>query len=578
MQTDSTDYTAVRFPDRNSKIDGELFIRGQEKLPLFMKQMGYTSLRPGQEKIVVSIMTRRDTIGILPTSVGKSATFILPTMALGWRTLIFSPLTALMRDQVQKLNNQFGFPAGQMSGPQGPAMNIEAAKMWISGALNFFYVAPERMKNVWFQNAMKAVPPDMIVIDEAHCISEWGEDFRYDYTHIGDYVREHPPKVVLALTATCTPEIEADIRRVLGMANANKVMHYTPRPNLKLHSSTLTDLSEISALIDKHRGDGTALVYCSTINPSASNGVVQVANYLQMTMQQEIGVYHGDLSDSKKPQILDDFMSGRLPILVATNAFGMGVDKGDIRVLIHHDIPGSIESLSQEVGRAGRDWKDSYCHTFFTRKGLSTQEFFLRMKFATEEDIRRLHQTLNHLKSSDSVVRTDYATMSKLSGVKPQFLGACIQSMFAASVIQSARSDVSMHTFRFLNAPDESHVQYVNFEILREVVNRFGAKDTASGNFTIEDGALMSAFPVTKPTVKKYLKQLRDFGFIFYKEPIGGAQYRVLGGMERMDFPRLAARVQLGAERLRYVVRYTNEIADVDKQAFLKEYFEHPVI
>ena len=225
----STTSSKTRWTSRTSAVNIESLIRGSSRLPWVLENvMGYPSLRAGQEAPITNIMGQRDTICILPTGTGKTAVFVIPTLCLDWKTLVFSPLVALMRDQVQSLQ-RMGIRAGQMSGMQNDAENAMAAQQWMAGELQMFYVAPERLRNELFQQAMKAVKPNMVVLDEAHTLSQWSDNFRPDYCKVGDFIVAYNPDVVTAFTATAPDEAIADIRRVLGLQEAQKIVHYPIR-------------------------------------------------------------------------------------------------------------------------------------------------------------------------------------------------------------------------------------------------------------------------------------------------------------------------------------------------------------
>ena len=312
-------HTLSRFPTRTAGVNQETLMRGYMQLPTALKQMGFSSLREGQEKPIINILGQRDTLCILPTSTGKTAVFVIPTLCLGWKTLVFSPLVALMRDQVQGLQ-RMGIRAAQMSGMQTEAENAVAARQWMTGEVQLFYVAPERLSNKLFQEAMRNVKPDMVVMDEAHTLSQWADTFRSAYMKAGDFISEHNPKVVAAFTATCPPEVEGDIRRVLGMKEATRLLYYPTRENLKLTSRDFVDVSGI--VQDINAVNGPTIVYCGTIEK-----VEMIGELLSVALPKQVAIFHGELPDGTKRTNQDMFMQGYAQVMVATNAFGMGVDK-----------------------------------------------------------------------------------------------------------------------------------------------------------------------------------------------------------------------------------------------------------
>ena len=305
--------------ERKSELNQESLIRGYNRLPSVLAQMGYPSLRKGQDPPIMNLMGQRDTICILPTSLGKTAVFVIPALCLGWRTIVFSPLVALMRDQVQGLWKQ-GIKAACMSGMQTDAENAQAIRQWMSGELQFLYVAPERLRNEAFIEATRVQTPDFIVMDEAHTISAWSDNFRSAYCAIGPFIAHKQPKVVLACTATCPEEVEGDIRRVMGIPHADKILYYPRRTNLLLQSAQYPGDAALGAMLK--RSPGSSIVYGATIKV-----VEELAASLSNFLNEEVAFFHGQRPPEAKRTAQDLWMKNKVRHMVATNAFGMGIDK-----------------------------------------------------------------------------------------------------------------------------------------------------------------------------------------------------------------------------------------------------------
>ena len=338
--------------------------KGFENLPTVLNELGYDDLKEGQDSAVMNLMMKRDTICVMPTGFGKSAIYIVPTRAVGWKCLIFSPLVSLMKDQVESLWAK-KYSAGQISSGQSNSENNQTIMDWENGELQFLLVAPERLQNDRFVKLMTDNKPDMIVVDEAHCISQWAHSFRPDYLKIGDFVKALRPDVVLALTATLTNDMETDVRDALTITEASKIVFYPKRENLVFkHKQYSLDLLRYT-LNDL---EGSTIVYCST-----KKRTHELYDTLKGNIEGDCLVYNGGMTADERTTNQNLFMSNSVKVMFATNAFGMGVDKPDIRSVIHVDIPGSIEQYVQEVGRAGRDGKISNCIYMEDDRSINTQ-------------------------------------------------------------------------------------------------------------------------------------------------------------------------------------------------------------
>ena len=272
---------------RNNILCKATYERGASNLPRILKEMGFESLRPGQSDAVHNILGKRDTLCFMPTAFGKSAIYQIPTLCLGWKTLVFSPLLSLMQDQVESLQNK-GFQAGQVSSNQGAAENSLTMSDWEMGELSFLFVAPEKLSNDRFVRSMTKVRPDFIVVDEAHCISSWGDTFRPSYQNIGLFVELMNPSVVLAMTATKTHEVESDVKQKLSIAGCSKVDYFPRRENL-IYSSEAFQLTKF--LRSVNNAIGSVIVYCASIR--------EVEEIYNLTKTNIIGgalLYHGQIN------------------------------------------------------------------------------------------------------------------------------------------------------------------------------------------------------------------------------------------------------------------------------------------
>ena len=311
----------------------------------------------------------------------------LPAVALGGTTLVVSPLIALMKDQVDQLTAR-GIPAGAIYGAQTGGEREDLLERFQRGELRLLYVAPERFRSARFDDLLAAAPPlTLIAIDEAHCISEWGHDFRPDYRRLGEAVAKLKPARLVALTATATPEVRRDIGAHLGMEDPAVFVRGFDRPNLRFAVERVSGkdakLERLASMI-RGFGAGSALVYAAT----RKNAEAHADALARMNIA--AAAYHAGLPDAKRADVQDRFMRGKLRVVVATNAFGMGVDKSDVRLVIHADLPRSAEAYYQEAGRGGRDGDPAECVMLFQHADVRTQEFLIDASYPSAELLRAL--------------------------------------------------------------------------------------------------------------------------------------------------------------------------------------------
>jgi ATP-dependent DNA helicase RecQ len=368
------------------------------------RHFGLDSFRPGQRDVIKSIVAGRNVFAVMPTGAGKSLCYQLPALLGQGLTLVVSPLIALMKDQVDGLS-ELGIPATFINSQVHPHERELRSQAMIDGQFKLVYVAPERFRDEHFVAALRQCPIDRLAVDEAHCVSVWGHDFRPDYRRLPAIVKELSIPQICAFTATATPEVRTDIADGLGIESPDVFIHGFARENLKLRVIHVVKLNHrltyILELIAAHT-TGSGIIYAST-----RKNVEKVALYLK-EQGVKVGTYHGGMSEKIRNVMQDEFMDGTLRVMVATNAFGMGIDKADIRFVIHHNMPGSLEAYYQEAGRAGRDGEDAECVMLFNYVDTRIHEFFIERIGDTHS-----HQT-GRAPSPESIDKLKLIERSKL--------------------------------------------------------------------------------------------------------------------------------------------------------------------
>jgi ATP-dependent DNA helicase RecQ len=547
-------------PTRESKINMDVLKRGYSQLPNALSVMGFSQLRAGQEPVIVNIMAQRDTLCILPTSTGKTACFVIPTLCLGWRSIIFSPLVALMRDQVQSLNAK-GIKAQAISSMQTEAENQAAIKRWAEGELQFIYVAPERLHNESFKEAMTRVPPDAVIMDEAHCLSQWSDNFRSSYCLVGDFIRQKNPKVVAAFTATCPDEVEADIRRVLHLENAQKLAYYARRSNLHLKSENMISETQVADYVSGVRGP--VIVYCATINK-----VEHTAKQLMSALREDVIIFHGELAPTDKRVNQDMFMNDKIRVMVATNAFGMGVDKGNIRGVVHRDIPGSLEALAQEVGRAGRDEKDSDCMTFYSPDSYNTQKFFIECSYPSRAEINSVLRVLNLAADSNGVSQLTISDIAKKTNLFSRKVPAILEVLKSNRIVEREKNGEKIAKIRLdENTPEDDS----RFDLWWNTILEYGMEE--DGFFHIDLNWFSDHIGLGYQTITNHFKKWDEQSVIRFVPPYRGSATKIIGSIDQIDFERLSIKAARAHEKLEQVLGYI-KTPDHDKHSYLETYFQ----
>ena len=359
------------------------------------RYFGYDSFRPGQSGIVSAILTGHDVLGVMPTGAGKSICYQIPAAILPGVAIVISPLISLMRDQVDALND-VGLPAAFINTTQTPDEQDLVFAQALSGQIKLLYVAPERLETERFRNFAVRVPISLVAVDEAHCVSQWGQDFRSSYLGIGEFIAGLPTRpTVAAFTATATERVRRDIVSILGLHTPSITVTGFDRPNLYFDVISMPrkdKASWVASYIASHP-DESGIVYCATrketeaLAESLNNAVAELraAGGADVSDIGTIAVaYHGGMSADAREKAQRDFVTDRVPVVVATNAFGMGIDKSNVRFVIHHNMPESIEAYYQEAGRAGRDGEPSRCTLLWNESDIVTRRRLLDSDYENE--------------------------------------------------------------------------------------------------------------------------------------------------------------------------------------------------
>ncbi|MFP4687970.1 MAG: RecQ family ATP-dependent DNA helicase [bacterium] len=358
---------------------------------ILQKKFLINSFRPGQLTAIKNIMTSHHTLLVMPTGSGKSLCYQLPALAGGGLSLVISPLISLMKDQVDKLKT-IGVSAAAINSSFSAKEQMKTIAAMQEGDYNLVYIAPERLESRLFQQSLEGIKVDLLAIDEAHCISKWGYDFRPSFRRIPEAWQKVGRPVVLATTATATPRVQKDIRKQLSLPDMEIKVHGFDRPNLYFEVARFTDEKQkedelLEALANLK--EGSAIVYVGTRNTAEI-----ICRMIEETSELSVRYYHAGIDREERKTIQKDFLNDRVRVMVATNAFGMGIDKPDIRLVVHYNIPGTVESYYQEAGRAGRDGKLARCLLFFCETDLQLQRYFINNDSPDSDRLYKLYDLI----------------------------------------------------------------------------------------------------------------------------------------------------------------------------------------
>jgi ATP-dependent DNA helicase RecQ len=503
---------------------------------VLQRSFGHSSFRPGQKPVIEALLAGRSALALFPTGAGKSLCYQLPSLLLDGLTVVISPLIALMKDQVEALAAR-GIAAARLDSSLEPAEAASVYDRIRTGTLKLLYIAPERLMSEQFVGRLARAKVAMMAVDEAHCISEWGHNFRPEYLRLAHVAQELGIGPVLALTATATPAVAADIRRAFGIAEADHVQTSFRRPNLSYLVTPCAARDRLALLTSRLRSrqgerQGATIVYV-TLQKMAE----EVARHLQHSGLKALA-YHAGLPDDKRHAAQDAFMTGRVDTIVATIAFGMGIDKADIRGVYHYNLPKTLENYAQETGRAGRDGQPSVCELLACGDDRIPLENFTYGDTPTPEALRQLLDEFFSPLPSRACRRSEQRPdefdlslyeLAQATDIRPLVIETVLTHLELDGIIRPLGSFYAGYQFRLLE-PEAALLGRHTPErqaFLRKLL-RSGKRGTKW--ITIETDACAAELAEPRDRIVKALGWLSDSGSIELKPSGSRQRYRLTGG------------------------------------------------
>lgn len=532
-----------------------------ELLELLKLHFGFESFRLGQEKAIDSLLAGKDTLVIMPTGGGKSLIYQLTALVLDGATIVISPLIALMKDQVDSLN-KIGISATFINSSISPEEASARLAKVAQGDYRLIFVAPERFYNQNFLDSLKDIKVSLFAIDEAHCISQWGHDFRPSYLRLKEVVKFLGQPLVAALTATATPEVKEDIVRQLDLKNPEIIITGFARENLQFGVLEASEMNKISLILDfvKNLEGESGIIYAGT--RAKADEILSILTSYEI----EAVAYHAGMDQESRAWVQDSFMKGEAKIVVATNAFGLGINKKDIRFVIHHDMPGTIEAYYQEAGRAGRDGQPSYCLLLYSSKDRYLREFFIKGDNPPPRVILEVYEYLLRRKpdEGDSLLLTYSEIAGNLSEPLPEMaVGTCLKVLEKHGIISRPNEKNSQAYVKSLVDFDEllkaiSSRAKSQIEVLYKLGE--GHKDKLAEGWEINFDDLAILLGVKKEALIRTMKSLSEKSLLEYRPPFRGTEIRLLKKVNveeiDLDFKALDRKLERAYEKLDEMENY----------------------
>ena len=556
---------------------------------------GLATFRPMQREAIESVLAGRDTLVVMPTGGGKSLCYQLPALLLPGITLVVSPLIALMKDQVDRLQ-KLSIPAIALNSTLTFAQTRALVRRAQGGHIKVIFAAPERLESSPFREELGSLNISLLAIDEAHCISEWGHDFRTSYRRLPQSFEalgegRRPP--IIALTATATPEVRADIVHLLKLHNPFEIVTGFERPNLGygvLHECDKD--ARLRDILASLNGD-SAIVY------GATRKSVEATSLMLRQFGHVAESYHAGIPLELRKRVQDNFLSGRTPIIVATSAFGMGVDKPNVRVVVHYDIPGSLEAYYQEAGRAGRDTKPAHAVLFYSNSDARTQEFLIHANSPSEAEVKAVYNALHEIAGNavgsiyPSILVTDNIQIGQRIAKTNASIDRILEVLEQSGHVRHYRGMANDRRARVRFIASPARVNEVIFKSnskqLKGVLNalmRMLGSEAFEKEVYVEEQAFLDSNSLDRENFMITIRTLEGLGLLRYIVPtrpkVGMMIYHLSLLGERLPLQyldigaeKLQQRLEANLKKLEGMVAYASEWS-CRSNAILRYFGEHP--
>ncbi len=534
-------------------------------LAVLKKYFHFNAFRSGQQEIIQSLLDGRDTLGIMPTGSGKSICYQVPALILPGLTLIISPLIALMKDQVDALQ-KLKIPATFLNSTLNRNETETRIQELREGQYKMLYVAPERFRVGSFRKLIHQLEISLLAVDEAHCISQWGHDFRPSYLRIKDIIQETGHPTVVALTATATRHVQQDIVKQLELKSPKVVVRGFDRPNLKLFAVEFEDeqqkQKEMLRIIQSVPGSG--IVYVAT-----QKTVEEITSTLNSHDIPAIG-YHGGMNKIERNSAQNRWLANQVRMVVATNAFGMGIDKADVRLVLHYNIPGSVEAYYQEAGRAGRDGKTSFCVLFFSHRDHIIQQYLIEASFPPEDILKDIYDFLFSLGRKQILLT--YREIASMVDCGEMQVASAVKLFERYKIVKRLERKVLTYEVDFLMPLSQARKKVARAALQKKVLD-FLSNDIAK-RFTIRE--TLKKTGLSEDQLNRVMRELVGKGILAYTPPFRGrgielTSVRVEWDKIPIDFDEYEKQMQIQFAHLEEMELYVTK--RICRRKYILDYF-----